>query len=817
MSAVVSCPDREVLRRLLLGQCDGPQGERLLQHLEQCDDCINLARTLRSDDPLTELARSSLHDKDELEESVVHLIDHLRRLGPPSGVDTSAATIVGKDLRATFAAEYGFLTAPHRPGEIGWLGNYRILEVLGSGGMGIVFRAEDTQLERPVALKVMRPELASRPKARDRFLREARAAAGLEHENIVTIYHVGEEAGIPFIAMQWLRGHSLEERLVRSAPLTALEVLRLGRQIARGLEAAHQRGLVHRDIKPSNIWLETPAPARSHNRPGCELLTGPVAATDGEGARVKILDFGLVFALTDEGHLTESGAVVGTPSYMAPEQVDHEAVSPRCDLFSLGVVLYRACTGRLPFEGSTPLAVLRAMAVESPRPIQELAPSVPDVLAGLIAQLLARNPADRPGSAQEVADRLAAIEQEVAGLADTAVRPPAVSLGIGRRGGRRGLLLAMAVLAVVLPLGWMYGGFVVRYATNKGELVVRVDSPDVEVSVTQNGAVVHERSTKREFILTAGKGEVEVHEKATGKKLATKQFTLTRGGKVTVTVELARTQPGEPKSGDTIRQVAEWVLSVGGHVQVRANDQVQQVRHARNLPAGPFRLVRIELSQNKRVSDADLRQLGGLDNLLELTLKGTLVTDAGMIHLVGLGKLKVLTLSQTRVGDVGLQHLSALKTLEAIKLADTPVGNAGLKHLSRLSRLQHLDLRRTRIDDAGLVHLRGLKHLQELNLHHTEIGDDGVRHLEGLSALIYLALSETRVGDGGLSRLGGLGRLRRLNLARTEVSDAGLDHLRKLTGLQVLDLTGTSVTAAAVANLKKALPGCTIHGGAKRK
>ena len=169
------------------------------------------------------------------------------------------------------------------PGELGWLGPYRVLDVLGAGGMGVVFRAEDVQLCREIALKTMRPELALDPDNLMRFLREARATAALQHDHIVTIYQVGEERGVPFLAMPLLRGKTLQDRIAEQPRLPLAEILRIGREAAEGLAAAHEHGLVHRDIKPRNMWLE---------------------ATSG---RVKLLDFGLVRSASDETGVTPHG------------------------------------------------------------------------------------------------------------------------------------------------------------------------------------------------------------------------------------------------------------------------------------------------------------------------------------------------------------------------------------------------------------------------------------------------------------------------------------------------------------------------------
>jgi len=243
--------------------------------------------------------------------------------------------------------------------------------------MGVVFLAEDPHLKRLVALKVMRPSLAASADFHRRFLREAQLAAAIEHEHIVPVYQTGEDRGVPFLAMKLLRGETLEDRLRRvGGRLPLSEVLRIGREIAEGLAAAHAQGLIHRDIKPANVWLE-----------------------EGRG-RVKIVDFGLARGTGNDAHFTQAGAVIGTPAYMAPEQANGEEVDARCDLFSLGAVLYRTGTSTLPFGGKDTLSVLSALATQTPAPPHRLVPSLPRTFSGLVMRLLAKDPADRPQSAR---------------------------------------------------------------------------------------------------------------------------------------------------------------------------------------------------------------------------------------------------------------------------------------------------------------------------------------------------------------------------------------------------------------------------------
>jgi serine/threonine protein kinase len=242
-----------------------------------------------------------------------------RMVPPKLPLEATASSAVehtaGLGAPAPAEDELSFLETPQAQDELGRLAHYRVLKELGRGGMGCVLLAEDTKLQRHVALKVMLPRFARDARAKERFLREARAAARIKHDHVITIFQVDEANGVPFIALEFLEGAPLDKYLKNKGALPLALALRIAREMAEGLAAAHQQGLIHRDIKPGNVWLEAPK------------------------GRVKILDFGLARAAADDTHLTQSGAIVGTPAFMAPEQARGEKVDGRCDLFSLGVVL----------------------------------------------------------------------------------------------------------------------------------------------------------------------------------------------------------------------------------------------------------------------------------------------------------------------------------------------------------------------------------------------------------------------------------------------------------------------------------------------
>jgi serine/threonine protein kinase len=273
---------------------------------------------------------------------------------------------------------------------IGPIGPYRIERRIGRGGMGVVFQAFEPALIRTVAIKFLTPRLAAAPLARARFSREGQAAAAIKHPNVVTIHAIGEHEGLPYLVMEYIDGITLAHRLEREGMLERKSILRIGLQVARGLAAAHEQGLVHRDIKPANILLE------------------------GGLDQVKITDFGLASIATEPWRLTASGVLLGTPAYMSPEQATLSAIDHRADLFSLGSVLYHMCTGELPFPGPTLKSILTGVREAEPRPIRDLNPDIPVALQDLIRRLMAKDPADRYQSARELvgvlADELAEIQ-----------------------------------------------------------------------------------------------------------------------------------------------------------------------------------------------------------------------------------------------------------------------------------------------------------------------------------------------------------------------------------------------------------------------
>jgi WD40 repeat protein/predicted Ser/Thr protein kinase len=351
-----------------------------------------------------------------------------------------------------------FLSPPQADDELGRLGKYRILKILGHGGMGVVYMGEDPLLKRAVAVKAMLPGMAASASAGKRFLREAQTMAAVEHDHIVRIFEVSEERGVPFLAMEFLKGEPLDVRLEREAKLPVVEALRIGREIAEGLQAAHECGLIHRDVKPANVWLEAPR------------------------GRVKILDFGLARSAEQESTLTQQGAILGTPAFMAPEQARGDPVDARSDLFSLGVILYRLCSGASPFQGRDAISTLMAVATDEPRPPIEVNPELPSELSDLVMALLQKDPARRPASTEVVVEVLRGLEEQR--RRDEGPRDPTLARRpLPRRklvpAKRRWLLVAG--VAAVLSMGLLAGVVFLSLRTRQGTLEVTVSEPGVRV------------------------------------------------------------------------------------------------------------------------------------------------------------------------------------------------------------------------------------------------------------------------------------------------------------------------------------------------
>lgn len=393
MPLLLQCPPSELLQAAANGVLSQVDAESIRQHVASCSECLTALRKLETGE-------------------LVSASDATPSLGRPK------------------------LQQP----VLGWIGPYQIFSVVGSGGMGVVYRARDPQLDRIVALKTVRDDLLTHTGVSQRFLREARAVAAIRHDNIVTLYHVGLHEGTPYFVMPLLEGQSLSARLVHAPPVDVASQLRIATEIAAALDAAHHEEITHRDIKPGNIWLESPF------------------------SRVKVLDFGLARTISDERSGTPT---FGTPGYMAPEQIRGDEIDHRCDLFSFGAVLYEMAVGRAPFVGSNLRDVMDAIQQSTPLEPHRLNEAVPEAYSRMIMKLLEKDPKNRIQAARETLHELETLraqwrsaptvgmapgEEDIAGLIRDSHKKP---LHGGTRIRPAGMIV-LAGAALVALGGWAF-------------------------------------------------------------------------------------------------------------------------------------------------------------------------------------------------------------------------------------------------------------------------------------------------------------------------------------------------------------------------
>ena len=408
------------IERYLAGDLPADEVEQLNFHLEDCAACREHLETHAADAQAWKDASSFLK-KDSFDDEAF-----LSTFEGRSSQSTNAATTIDQIVAALAPSEH--------PNHLGRIGIYEVTGVVGSGSTGVVFKAIDPSLDRTVAIKVLSPILASSGAARKRFERESKAAAAVLHPNVMPIHGVSSFNGLSFLVMAYVGGESLQQRLMEHGQFEITQLLRIGSQVAAGLAAAHDQGLVHRDIKPANIMLEDNV------------------------ERIAITDFGLARAV-DDASITRDGVIAGTPRYMSPEQARGQSVTQQTDLFSLGSVLYAMATGRPPFRSQSSYSVMRKICEETPTPIRELNPAVPDWLVGAIDKLMAKAPADRFGSAQEVSTLLEGLLAHLQQPTDVQLPEPIRKLATQSKQAvsTRPFLLSAKVLAVTLLVAILAG------------------------------------------------------------------------------------------------------------------------------------------------------------------------------------------------------------------------------------------------------------------------------------------------------------------------------------------------------------------------
>ena len=309
--------------------------------------------------------------------------------GEPLTLEGGASKTLSERSKSEPSRWESYLSPAILESDFASIGPYRVLAQHGEGGMGCVFRAIDTRSEQTVAIKVLHPKVSKEASSKKRFLRELQALQQIRSPHVVEVRDVGEVGQLPYLVMEFLRGSNLQMYRQRFQSLPIHEILRIAIETVDGLSAVHQCGLIHRDIKPENLWIESST------------------------LNVKIIDFGLAHAVSDEMRLTRTGTFIGTPSFMAPEQASGGRIDSRADFFSLGCVLYDLSTGQPPFDRPSILSTLSALANYNPENPVDLWPDCPVEFSELIMQMLEKDPLKRPQDCKEIADRLKQIVESL--------------------------------------------------------------------------------------------------------------------------------------------------------------------------------------------------------------------------------------------------------------------------------------------------------------------------------------------------------------------------------------------------------------------
>lgn len=844
------CPDAETLKNLLLGRLSLAELEDWETHMLTCEKCEIMASSVHSSDEFTQAIQtpSRVAVSDEGMEELLHRGRQIYEETRSQKADETAEFIdfsgsthgsdaVPVELAKPFSS---FLDPPQNDDELGRLGGYRILKLLGRGGMGMVFLAEEEALHRHVALKVMSPALAGNESARNRFLREARSMAAVVDDHIVPIHQVGNHNQLPFLAMPVLEGESLHDCLKREKRLPIDRVCRIAEETARGLVAAQSRGLIHRDIKPDNIWLESPS------------------------GRVKILDFGLARGEQD-AELTHSGAVLGTPRYMSPEQAEGNPVDYRADLFSLGSVLYHTVSGQAPFRGPSMASTLVAVVNADPEPVSDLRADIPAELSQLIMELLAKDPQQRPASAELVAEKFGRLRKSFGSVSHGAPpissepSPGKASPGKQQVDPKRRTAFGVYTLGAAIALGLVavLASLAITWNTPYGTVYVTIDSADkpVEIKINEASMDITDPNDGKQVRVAVDKVKQQLTLSKDGFVAVTSEFSLSSpdGRKISVKFEpaestaLLKGTSGDAElhrdsGGSTIatheRQIAEWLIARGASLSLRHENSTGSqtpIDNVDDLPTEDFWISQIALSEVSDESEFEI--LAGLSHEVSIAMPGTNVTGECFKYFAKIPKLASLNLQSCRNLDPSkLRDLLPAEFLESVLLLDSNLGDEvaelalqvdslfaiefgseltvdGLKALHGCQALTEISvLGCVQLRPTDLTHVQYLPNLSQITIDPSHISAESIACLHTMPGLKILRVNDLKdTGSLNVADLIPLASLDELDLSYTVHTAKDLEPLGEMQSLKRLGLRGAGLTEDEVANIKRMLPNCDIY------
>lgn len=821
------CPHQYTLSQHLRGLTTGALADELDQHLETCAACLAAVSVQDSGDDFQQnLARCAAADNhtavnanDLADRIATHIIDET------SLVDR---TLVDSETNHDMDVVLESLEPTNNPGHLGTLGRYSIVSLLGEGGMGIVVHAIDNELCRDVAIKILRPSLAHQVSLRKRFLREARAGAKLSHDHVAPVFDVSEHSGLYFFVMELLEGESLRDRLDKSRQLPVNEALRITREAAEALQAAHEIGLVHRDVKPENIWL------------------------DRGSDRVRLVDFGLAHSTTNDAGLTQSGLLMGTPRFMSPEQATCGDVDHRTDLFSLGSVLYRMLTGNYAVDGDSPAECFASLLNDSVPNTAHACPDVPEAVSQLVTDLLEKDPDQRLSSTAELLKRLGIAE-------DTS--PDASPKAASEQGGGGSRFRNQKTGWFGFAGGLILLGIIVIIVKHKDGTATRIEIDDKNVEAIQllkddkiiSETLVSPESLSRhelaQWVLNDG-GTVQIEGETPGQRkpissVPTEEFKI---------LDIAFANPVSAADFRRLVAVPELLFLALTIEDTFPGDALQTLRHLKNLRYLNLKVPEsaslvddedvevvcqlpelnlLELT-SPRLTGACLNQLARLKKFEHLFVNLPLISDDELRNICRSRSMYVLRIanatqlsdtclqpiSKTRVQQLDIQQsqitgsgfdaLADLKTLVWLNLSDAPIENQYLARLLDCERLDHIGLCGTPIDDAGVKILTQSSTLARVALDDTQISDEACRHLAKLKTLIQAYLRTSGLTNKSLKYLASSPQLKLLYISGSDITDDGLPILDAAKSLEYAQLHTTSVSTTAVSDFNDSHTDCRV-------
>lgn len=717
------CPEALSLRELLADTRVDATHTQIVNHVEACGRCQQtLAEMTQTDTRLESVSRTK---------SIPQFIQRMSRELPLD--DQTEATAAEDDTWQHF------LSPPRTPNELGRLGNYAIIGELGRGGMGIVLEARDEDLQRDVAIKIIRPSLQKRVGYQERFVREARTMAAIDHPHVVPIYAVEHCDDLPIVVMKLLQGQTLADRIAQSGPLAQKQLASFSLQAAVGLQALHDAGCIHRDIKPSNLFLES-----------CN-------------ENVRLLDLGLA-RRDDDTEMTQTGAVMGTPSYMSPEQARGEKVDAKSDRFSLGAVLYFAATGKPPFDGPNPMAILLSLANSSPVPLQKVAPGIDRRLADEIMHLLHKQ---RDQRTDDLRSLQASIEQTSDGSRSKRWLKMVVA----------GPLLFLALFAITMTIQTPHGEVVI-------ELAEGVDPETVRVALSTDGdIVVTDAGEDFRVHLAQGKYDAELLSNDTRLVLTHNTVTVKKNSVETIRIKWKpNARVSDTDQLLTKREILNWVFDVGGRVRLH-DSPAKEITAPARLPSNISRVLAIDLL-GCEIQDDDLLRLDGLDALSRLDI-GNERSDTATDRATQRQSTKLTADAFVKLAEMQIPRLTELHSI------GVPVRAKGLQELSRVRSLASIQLNDGKLTDDDLRHLSASQRLRSLALFECGVTGAGLSHLAS-SQIETLIFADRRMDSSAIAQMPPWRTLEFLSLngmLQQTISEAALQSLDRYDNLETLRLT----------------------------